>query len=462
MKNILKIFLITFNCAAFGQFQDISYQTRIGLGQYSLVRSDLQTNGQLLVSSGGSIFRLNTDGTEDLSFSANIGTGFSRDPTCIKLQNDGKIIVLFDRGTPLTFNGLPIQTVIRLNSDGSYDNSFNFFIAGNQSSWFHALIQNDGKIILGSEDTILRINSNGTQDNTFSTGYSDGGCRAILDVKFDVNNKIIVGGCFSFYNKIVANGVIRLNANGTIDPTFVTGTGFTSNTNPYIRVTSIAIQSNGKYLFGGTLGSYNGNVVNNVVRINTDGSLDNTFVFNSAIFDTVTNMYLQTNGNVIVVGTKNTTINSFPVFLTSIQRFLPTGQNDGTLNISNNFTGAFDTTPFVKSLQIQNDGKLIVLGTFTKYNDVTVNGIVRLTDKNLLTNNFSLNQVIVYPNPASNLLNINNTEYTSYEIFNTAGVKIISDSLTSQHINTSLMPKGLYILLLKNDLKTTTVKFLKE
>ena len=261
--------------------------------------------------------------------------------------------------------------------------------------------------------------------------------------------------------------MIRLNTNGTIDATFVTGSGFPTTTDQSLnkRVSSIAIQSDGKYLIGGLLGSYNSTAVNNVVRLNSNGALDNTFIFSSVNFDLVTNLNLQTDGKIIVIGTKNSTINTIPIVLSSIERFSSTGLNDGTLNISNNFAGSYNSSPFIKSLQIQNDGKLIVLGTFTTYNSVTVNGIVRLTDQILSTNNFVIGQNIFYPNPVIDFINIPttiNTESTTFEIYNLLGQNLLKGNIDNSVINVASLPKGIYLLKMENGKNTINQKFIKE
>jgi hypothetical protein len=63
---------------------------------------------------------LNSDGSVDNTFS--IGTGFNNTVWVIKVQTDGKILV---GGNYTQYNGNPHSNLIRLNSDGSVDNSFN-------------------------------------------------------------------------------------------------------------------------------------------------------------------------------------------------------------------------------------------------------------------------------------------------------------------------------------------------
>ncbi|MFI5224848.1 MAG: delta-60 repeat domain-containing protein [Nitrospirales bacterium] len=66
------------------------------------------------------------------------------------------------------------------------------------------------------------------------------------------DEKIIIGGYFTSYNGTERNHIARLNADGTLDNTFNTGTGANEH------VSTTAIQSDGKIIIGGSFTSYNG------------------------------------------------------------------------------------------------------------------------------------------------------------------------------------------------------------
>jgi hypothetical protein len=73
---------------------------------------------------------------------------------------------------------------------------------------------------------------------------------------------------------VLCDKIVRLNTNGSIDASFVTGAGFNDN------VTALAIQPNGKILIGGIFTMYKGIAANKIVRLNLDGSLDATLLWN--------------------------------------------------------------------------------------------------------------------------------------------------------------------------------------
>jgi uncharacterized delta-60 repeat protein len=203
-----------------------------------------------------------------------IGTGFNAAARTVLEQTDGKVIV---GGEFTTYNGAPSGTynrIIRLNSDGSVDGGFTI------GTGFNALIlslglQSDGKIICGGQFTtyngnsagrIVRLNVDGTIDNTFNMGVGFDS-SLVWDIIVDENDKIYVGGSFTTYDGESSVGVIRLNSDGTGDPTFNVGTGFFGN------VFTLSLFNN-KLICGGQFTSYNGVTSNNIIRLNSDGSVD--------------------------------------------------------------------------------------------------------------------------------------------------------------------------------------------
>jgi uncharacterized delta-60 repeat protein len=217
--------------------------------------------------------------TIDTSFNTTTGFVNDEDVQDMILQPDGKLIVL---GRFTSYKGVSINRIVRLNSDASIDPTFQtsgatFGFNGNISRNC-TVLQSDGKVIVGGAFTtysgvtrnrIIRLNSDGTIDNTFTIGSgfnSDVTCVALQS-----DGKILVGGSFGTYSGITSSDrIIRLNSNGTKDTTFTASTNST--------VTSITIQNDGKILIGGgSITQVNSVNVNQVCRLNTNGSIDNTF-----------------------------------------------------------------------------------------------------------------------------------------------------------------------------------------
>ncbi len=242
--------------------------------------------------------RLNTDGTRDTGF--NLGTGFSSSVSNIVLQDDGKIIAV---GNFITYSGVSANRIIRLNSDGTRDNTFDMGTGFDQNPT-KTLIQSDGKILVFgnfttyngvSANRIIRLNSDGSRDNTFDMGT---GFNSRPTIVLQDDGKILAVGHFITYNGVSANRIIRLNSDGTRDNTFDMGTGFSAE--PIF----VKIQSDGKYLISARFPgiTYNGVSTNGLIRLNTDGSRDTTFDIGTGFGVIVSEAIIQNNGDILVGG----------------------------------------------------------------------------------------------------------------------------------------------------------------
>ncbi|WP_164891011.1 T9SS type A sorting domain-containing protein [Botryobacter ruber] len=308
---------------------------------------------------------LNTNGSLDSSFDP--GTGFNNRVQAVALQNDGKIVA---GGIFTSYNGSARNLIARLHADGSLDNSFNIG-TGFNSTVNDVALQSNGKILVGGNfvnfngvysSGISRLNADGSPDLTFTTGagFSVSGVQ-VLAVQSD--GKIVAGGTFSSYNGIPKNRFARLHPDGTLEASTDPGTGF-NNT-----VSALSLQPDGRLIVAGNFTSYNGSDRSRMARLNANGTLDNSF--NPGAFDNaVTTVALQPDGKVLVGGLflhyNNTRL------LGGIARL----QTDGTLD--NSFVTGVGFNSSVESLALQPDGKVIVGGNFTVFNNMPFNRIIRL------------------------------------------------------------------------------------
>ena len=221
--------------------------------------------------------RLNADGTLDATF-AQSGTGLNGAVTALALQADGQVLVggLFTR-----YNGTSRPHLLRLNPNGSLDTSFDVgtgLSGGLTTNVTELLVQPDGGIVVAGQFTsyfrtpcahLLRLDASGNFDNSFrqtGTGF-DGPLNAAV---LQPDGKIVVGGLFGNYNGVPRAAVARLNADGTLDATFTTtGSGFNGQLN------ALALQADGQVVAGGLFTSYNGSPRNYLARLNPNGSLNN-------------------------------------------------------------------------------------------------------------------------------------------------------------------------------------------
>lgn len=304
----------------------------------------VQTDGKILVggnftnyngTSINRIVRLNIDGTIDNDFT--VGTGFTGGAAAIRnitMQNDSKIIV---SGSFTLFNNVSRNRIARLNSDGSLDTTFNPGTGFNSTVW-NSEIQNDGKIIMGGQFTtyngtainrIIRVNTDGSLDTSFNvgTGFDNYPRR----VRIQDDGKILVGGFFTVYNGTSINRIARLNTDGSLDTSFNVGTGFDN------APRNIIIQNDRKILIGGQFDVYNGTSVNRFTRLNYDGSIDTDFAIGTGFNDTTHGIKIQPDGKILITGFF-TTYNGLTA--TRIVRLNTNGGIDPT------FSGDADNIPF--------------------------------------------------------------------------------------------------------------------
>jgi uncharacterized delta-60 repeat protein len=246
-----------------------------------IIVGDFVVYGNVFVNG---ICRLHSNGTLDTSFNDTLSRGFNGSVKAVALQSDGKIIVA---GYFSVFNGnINKPYIIRLNTDGSADNSFNTSVSPiyTTDEGFNCLaIQSDGKILAAGyypiadlntgTGHIIRLNSDGSYDSSFAIGTGFNNIVRCIHLQND--GQILLGGDFTNYNNTNINRLIRLNTNGTIDTTFtVPGTGFNN------AVFAIASQLNGKIVVGGSFTTYNGLQARRLFRLNQDGTSDNSLVTN--------------------------------------------------------------------------------------------------------------------------------------------------------------------------------------
>ena len=321
------------------------------------------------------IVRLNADGTGDTAFTTNAGTVANSNVHTIAVQSDGKILL---GGTFTTFNGVTVNRIARLNADGTRDTAFTTNTGTGANNTVKTMaVQPDGKILVGGLFTtfngvtvnrIARLNADGTRDTEFTTNTGSGANGNVNTVAIQPDGKILVGGGFSIFNGVTVNRIIQLNADGTRDTAFTTNTG--SGTNGYVQ--TITVQPDGKILVGGAFTTFNGVTVNRIARLNADGTRDTSaFTVGAAANDTVSTIAVQSDGKILLGGTF-TTFNG--VTVNRIVRLNADGTRD-TAFTTNTGTGANNT---VYTIAVQPDGKILVGGQFTTFNGVTANRIVRL------------------------------------------------------------------------------------
>ncbi len=326
------------------------------------------------------------DGDVDSTFSFP-STFQSGNITEMTLQPDGKILLggTFGMGGFGT-NGTQFD-YSRLNSNGSLDTTF---FTGLTMSVKKYLVLADGKIIVGgsaqnnNNSTLIdvtRRNSNATYDTALAIFTSAG---FVEDIALQTDGKIFVVGTFAGANSTPRNGIMRLGSNGVIDNTFSNPT-FVFSTNPDAHhLRRVIVQPDGKILIAGGITAVNGVNRNLIARLNADGSLDMAFTPNLDGL-ILTDMVLQPDGK-ILVSRSPTVVQGNPV-----------PANIARLNSDGSLDSSFTTTAeqvLIQAIALQADGKILVGGGFPSFRGQARNHLARLNANGTLDNTFVPNTTI--------------------------------------------------------------------
>jgi uncharacterized delta-60 repeat protein len=251
------------------------------------------------------------------------------------------------------------------------------FNPGADGDVFSLAAEADGKILVGGLFSTLggqacnylgRLNLDGTLDTGFNPGADDG----VDSLAVQADGKILVGGTFSTLGGQTRNCLGRLNPDGALD------TGFNPGADE--DVDSLAVQADGKILVGGWFTTLGGQTRNYLGRLNADGTPDAGF--NPGADNGVYSLAVQADGK-ILVGGQFTTLGGHT--RNNLGRLKP----DGTLDTAFNPGAGGGTLPYVDSLAVQADGKILVGGYFSTLGGETRNCIGRLNPDGTLDAGFN-------------------------------------------------------------------------
>jgi uncharacterized delta-60 repeat protein len=339
----------------------------------------VQPDGKIVAvgSSNGVIAmaRYTTSGNLDTTFDGDgkVLTNLSGNgerKNAVALQSDGKIITA-GAGSP---DGLKL-TVSRYTTTGALDTTFDgdgTRVTSFGGELLNVLIQPDGKILANSAGSVLRLNSNGSSDNSFGSNGAfsvpsfSGGADSLVGLGLRSDGKIVLGGTQKYFEVNFPQGVLlRLNSNGTLDGSF--GTGGTKLFQIYqpTFVDSFQMLSDGRYFVGGqtnTQWPY-------LARFNSDasGNFETTFgIGGKAVVDLTgrsgrfSAAKVQSDGKVVALGsTINIATASTDIYLT---RF----NTDGTVDTAFGANGAvlidqLGGTDFGYDLARAPGGKIVII-----------------------------------------------------------------------------------------------------
>lgn len=435
----------------------------------------------------------------------NVGTGADVDVYSIQQLSDGKILIA---GQFTEYNGQPAERIAKLNEDGSLDTSWVSEYDGPGVA--QVMEEPDGKLLLGELfGGLKRLNADGTLDAGFSAPYNfgydvsfiakqgdkyiisgvfniyagDGFYRNIMRLNYDgsidttfppvqlygdyarayvlEDNRIFVVGKIEYHNDTPVGNVFILDEYGALDTSFAQGTG--SGNGGIVRC--MAVQPDGKYVIGGTFLMINGEEQNLLARLNTDGSLDDSFNPPAGDGIQVMNMVIQADGKIIAGGYFHDAVidldpidDTVPVYF---NRFNTDGSIDTTFDTGSNFSNV------VLSVALQDDNKILASGWFESFDGEERPRVARLNPGTLSIKDTEAFSVSLYPNPVTDklTLSLNNLN---------ADAEVVVTDITGKTVHTATynsavgaidmsgLQKGLYIIKVTAGQQSFTSKIIKQ
>ncbi len=324
---------------------------------------------------------------------------------------------------------------------------------GTRGSATSIALQTDGKIIVAGSvlfgdnninKKLLRLNADGTLDETFAFGALST-FQGITKIILQPDGKILALGIVDTYK----SRVIRLLSNGTLDPTFTMASTlfFHQNKNLYM-----SLDNNGKIiLISDSLGNNN----YRMFRLNSDGSVDTTFSFTA--LNPFSYGYVAPNAILpnqkIMIGVPGT------IDASRMKLVNTNGTLDTTFNIGTGFNGNINV------LYMQPNGGLLVGGNYKSFQGETERFFLRLTSEAFLDipANLPNQKPFLYPNPTSDVLHFSDSnENASYQITNLLGQIVQKGTIENRQISTAALQNQMYVIEIRDGSKTLKHKFLKQ
>ncbi len=355
---------------------------------------EVQNDGVAGQATRGADFQFVSDQTQ-----VTIPAGASSAEININVLTDGldeedELVTLAILSNPEYFIGLPFiaDAVIQgeceqVALDGTLDPTFgggDGFVATDFGVGFtfssSLAIQSDGKVLVaarvsGQETVgIARYRMNGIPDPSFDND----GLVIVSSLGIFANMRPLVG--VQSDGRILAAGesadsgfgLVRLEANGSVDATFGGGDGLaTAKISPFVDlVNAMLVQPDGKILLAGQSSNFDTGGDFSLARFHPDGTLDATFGGGDGLVtthigpgDMILDLAMQSDGKIVAVGSTSYNGQFFTGADWGLARYNPDGTLDTTFGGAGTVTTSIHDSDTALSVALRTDGKIVVSGS---------------------------------------------------------------------------------------------------
>lgn len=333
-------------------------------------------------------------------------------------QPDGKIVVVNRQ--------VNILHILRFMPDGSLDSAFGVngtatFDEPNGNPWpTSVIVQPDGKIVITGEESgsyfrlfYCRLNADGSIDSSFANNGSRIFAFQAIDhngnlVHNTVDGKLLISGTVGI--SPITPYYLKLKLDGSIDSTFGTnGVVFLTGLNFTGGIGHTRLQADGKIVSGATDGNTGSRSIK-IIRLNTDGTFDNSFGTNGIASLSTQNIVphkiqFQPDGKIVIAGSMFTSSNP-SLYATFLARF----SSNGILDVGFGNNGSITHSPVyskgISNVEVQaSDNKIVVWGG----RQLTANGetkvyLARFNTNGSLDAEFGEPQITFFPNQSEDFV----------------------------------------------------------
>jgi uncharacterized delta-60 repeat protein len=342
------------------------------------------------------------------------------------------------------------EYIEKLTPGGSHDESFSRYHIDRFFGLHNTILQPDQKVFIVGVRWGIRLNTDGSLDNSFSYGPICCNSDQFGDLQSD-GKLVIVRYTNGTYNDQPVKNIFRVNINGTLDDTFNPGEGFNQDG----ILLGIDVLDNDDIIASGIfITDYNGvPIANNFAKIKANGALDTDFENNLSNY----NIYAaararQFRDKIIVVNSGNGDLGPLLVLNSN-----GTASNDITIPSS-----IISTSGEYVDVWSPDPNTLYVMGNVVTADSRDALPLVRLkyNDDRSRASTTGLN---VYPNPADDYIKIDEHKAKLIILSLDGNVKLQTNiEKAGDPVNVSNLPRGRYVLKVVSESKTRTINFIKN
>ncbi len=202
-------------------------------------------------------------------------------------------------------------------------------------------------VLLGAWATTHVVIADNEVSAAIDTGFDAAVDGRVLALMRQPDGRIVIGGSFTQVNGMPQNGLARLHADGSLDPSFQASLGQMNEC--CLEVRAVALQPDGRLIVGGYFIGWNTSLKGNredLVRLEANGEWDLSFGLPPAEALPVRALAIDNAGRILVRTDSD------------LVRLTPDGQHDAGFKVQPPLEGQVD------EIAVQPDGRLLVTGGF--------------------------------------------------------------------------------------------------